>query len=61
MKQANKIISIIKPGEWVCFGDVQKRIKWAESMQDRYYRAWQELKINGQLQIGVSGLYRVSQ
>lgn len=64
MSIKDKIKGAIKPGEWVCFGDVLKRLgspKFETVSYDKIYRAWQELKIEGFLSLGVSGLYRINQ
>lgn len=56
-----KIISVLKPRERYCFGDICKVLKVKESKINEYYRAWQDLKANGRLQIMESGMYRINQ
>lgn len=62
-KMQNLVKATINHGEWICFGDVLKRLgspKFQSARYEKLYRAWQEMKINGTLTIGVSGLYRVN-
>lgn len=54
----DRILDVIEKNKWVCFKDVCDRLKRNDN---ELYRAWQDLKISGRLQIGSSGLYRINQ
>lgn len=58
MSAHNKILSVIKQNEWICFKDICDRLN---TNTQELYRAWQDLKVSGRLQIGTSGLYRINQ
>ena len=64
MKATDLVKATINHGEWISFGDVLKRLgtpQFETARYDKLYRGWQELKAQGLLQIGVSGLYRINQ
>lgn len=56
----DKIIAVLKPRERYCFGDICKVLKVKDNKVNEYYRAWQDLKTNGRLQIMESGMYRIN-
>jgi len=64
MKDYHKrILDVFKPREYIDYLEIHKRLKLNEwgNTQRHYYRAWQDLTVNGRLQEGNNKTYRINQ
>ena len=57
-----KIIKVFKPREYITYSEVFKRLKLNVygSTKTHYYRAWQDLIVNGRLTEGLNNTYRIN-